>query len=84
MAPKRPVNGAATPPASKPSSSSVTATTTTKTATPVAFTTKSPPQDIILGIWQRYLVQTSQRTKMLDAFMAFLVLVGGVHRLMLS
>ncbi|EAS33596.1 oligosaccharyl transferase subunit Dad1 [Coccidioides immitis RS] len=79
MAPKRPVNGAATPPASKPSSSSVTATTTTKTATPVAFTTKSPPQDIILGIWQRYLVQTSQRTKMLDAFMAFLVLVGGVQ-----
>jgi len=34
------------------------------------------PQDIALGIWQNYLDTTPQRTKLIDTFMAFLVLVG--------
>ncbi|EEP76973.1 hypothetical protein UREG_01822 [Uncinocarpus reesii 1704] len=83
MAPKRPANGSATvsssSSSSKPTTTSVPPSTTAKPSGPIAFTAKSPPQEIILGVWQRYLVQTSQRTKLLDAFMAFLVLVGAVQ-----
>jgi hypothetical protein len=34
------------------------------------------PQEIALGIWQKYLDTTPQRTKLIDAFMSFLVVVG--------
>jgi hypothetical protein len=34
------------------------------------------PQEIALGIWQNYLDTTPQRTKLIDVFMAFLVVVG--------
>jgi oligosaccharyltransferase complex subunit epsilon len=34
------------------------------------------PAEIALGIWQRYLDTTPQRTKLIDVFMAFLVTVG--------
>jgi hypothetical protein len=34
------------------------------------------PQEIALGIWQKYLDTTPQRTKLVDAFMSFLVVVG--------
>jgi oligosaccharyltransferase complex subunit epsilon len=34
------------------------------------------PQKIALGIWQNYLDTTPQRTKLIDVFMAFLVVVG--------
>jgi oligosaccharyltransferase complex subunit epsilon len=34
------------------------------------------PQEIALGIWQNYLDITPQRTKLIDVFMAFLVVVG--------
>ncbi|WEW58871.1 oligosaccharyltransferase complex subunit epsilon [Emydomyces testavorans] len=88
MAPKRPANGVAASSSTKSSSSSTpssssaaqaAAATTSAKSTPIAFTAKSPPQDIILGIWQRYLAQTSQRTKLLDVFMGFLVVVGVVQ-----
>jgi len=34
------------------------------------------PQEIALGIWQNYLDTTPQRTKLIDVFMVFLVVVG--------
>jgi len=34
------------------------------------------PQEIALGIWQNYLDTTPQRTKLIDVFMSFLVVVG--------
>ncbi|KAI9053737.1 hypothetical protein LZ554_002688 [Drepanopeziza brunnea f. sp. 'monogermtubi'] len=34
------------------------------------------PQDVAYGIWKSYLAQTPQRTKLIDAFMGFLVVVG--------
>jgi oligosaccharyltransferase complex subunit epsilon len=37
------------------------------------------PQQIALGIWQNYLNTTPQRTKLIDVFMAFLVVVGGLQ-----
>lgn len=37
------------------------------------------PQQIALGIWQNYLDTTPQRTKLIDVFMAFLVVVGGLQ-----
>lgn len=33
-------------------------------------------QEIALGVWNKYVDTTPQRTKLLDAFMAFLVVVG--------
>ncbi|KKA17794.1 Oligosaccharyl transferase subunit Dad1 [Rasamsonia emersonii CBS 393.64] len=88
MAPKR---QAATSPSSS-SGSSTPATTTTATTTttttssssssssgPVSLSPNSPPQVIIQHIWQRYIQQTPPRTFLLDAFMAFLVVVGAVQ-----
>ncbi|KAE8442296.1 hypothetical protein EG329_003496 [Mollisiaceae sp. DMI_Dod_QoI] len=34
------------------------------------------PQEVALGIWQNYLDTTPQRTKLIDSFMGFLVVVG--------
>ena len=60
-------------------------TTSTISSTPVpnkpsydakAKNANKSPQDIALGIWQSYLDTTPQRTKLIDTFMAFLVLVG--------
>lgn len=38
-----------------------------------------PPQDVLAGIWERYVSGTPQRVKLLDTFMAFLVLVGALQ-----
>ncbi|RDL34753.1 Dolichyl-diphosphooligosaccharide--protein glycosyltransferase subunit OST2 [Venustampulla echinocandica] len=75
MAPKR---------NARDSTPSSTATITT-TATPVPVPTPSKSslknnhqsmQEIAVGIWQNYLDKTPQRTKLIDTFMAFLVVVG--------
>lgn len=34
------------------------------------------PQEVAVAIWQNYLDKTPQRTKLIDVFMAFLVVVG--------
>lgn len=34
------------------------------------------PQEVALGIWQNYLDTTPQRTKLIDVFMGFLIVVG--------
>ena len=36
-------------------------------------------QEILTGIWNRYVDDTPQRTKLIDVFMAFLVVVGGLQ-----
>lgn len=81
MAPKR--TNARDPP---PSITSTTqSSTTASSSTPPA--TKSSPkskdnqtaQEIALGVWNNYLDTTPQRTKLIDVFMAFLVVVGGLQ-----
>lgn len=39
----------------------------------------APAKDIILNIWDNYITNTPQRTLLLDIFMAFLVVVGGIQ-----
>ena len=36
-------------------------------------------QDVLQDLWERYRARTAQRTKLLDLFMAFLVVVGGLQ-----
>ncbi|KAJ4408969.1 oligosaccharyltransferase complex subunit epsilon [Didymella pomorum] len=36
-------------------------------------------QDILQGVWKRYVEKTPQRTKLLDSFMLFLVVVGALQ-----
>lgn len=81
MAPKR--NNArdvAQSPVTNPQT--VTAAAAPAPATPAKASTKTTQnqnlnvQEIGLGIWQNYLDTTPQRTKLIDAFMAFLVVVG--------
>lgn len=36
-------------------------------------------QDILQEVWNRYVEKTTQRTKLLDSFMAFLVVVGALQ-----
>ncbi|KAH8602561.1 DAD family-domain-containing protein [Bisporella sp. PMI_857] len=60
---------------------SSTTTTTTVPPAPVLknyskSTSNKSAQDVALGIWQNYLDTTPQRTKLIDVFMSFLVLVG--------
>ncbi|KAF7597109.1 oligosaccharyltransferase complex subunit epsilon [Aspergillus hancockii] len=46
---------------------------------PKTLATNSSVYDIAHHVWQQYLATTPQRTILLDAFMAFLVLVGGIQ-----
>ncbi|KAL1970705.1 hypothetical protein VTN77DRAFT_4349 [Rasamsonia byssochlamydoides] len=85
MAPKRQA-AASTAVSSSASSGTSTPVTTTSssnsnsnTTAPVTLSPNSPPGVIIKHIWQRYLSQTPQRTFLLDAFMAFLVVVGVIQ-----
>src|SRR3954470_4621232 len=64
-----------------PSSTGTTQSSTTSAGS-VPVVSKSRPnsnqsaQEIAIGIWQSYLDKTPQRTKLIDAFMGFLVVVG--------
>ncbi|KAJ8110455.1 hypothetical protein ONZ43_g5864 [Nemania bipapillata] len=64
MAPKKPATAAG------PASSSATSTSTSSTR---------QLDKIALNIVQHYQKTTPQRTKLLDTFMAFLVIVGGIQ-----
>jgi oligosaccharyltransferase complex subunit epsilon len=90
MAPKRSQAREPTPSATGTAQSSTTSGTSIPSRTaafPVAPSTKSSvkftanqsPQDIALGIWKTYLDTTPQRTKLIDVFMAFLVVVGALQ-----
>ena len=70
MAPKRS--------AREPTPSSTVTTQISSTAVPTTSKKagNQSPQEIALGIWQNYLDTTPQRTKLIDVFMGFLVVVG--------
>ncbi|KAI1279046.1 defender against death DAD protein [Xylaria sp. FL0933] len=75
MAPKKPATATATGPATTSTSTSSTSTlSSTKTSS-----SSSQIDKIALNILQHYQKTTPQRTKLIDAFMAFLVIVGGLQ-----
>ncbi|KAG9233243.1 putative Dolichyl-diphosphooligosaccharide--protein glycosyltransferase subunit DAD1 [Amylocarpus encephaloides] len=73
MAPKRTTASASRE--ATPSSSSTTTIPTTPSRTVVSKGSQSPAQ-IAAGIWENYQDKTPQRTKLVDVFLAFLVVVG--------
>lgn len=64
--------GAAAAPAS-------TAPKATLSSGPKTLTANASVYDIAYHVWQQYLGTTSQRTMLLDVFMAFLILVGAIQ-----
>lgn len=74
MAPKR---NPSSQPTSAPARSAQSFKTTTSTSSPSKSTQSA--QDILLGAWDNYLQRTPQRVKLMDVFMAFLVVVGGLQ-----
>ncbi|KAF2186865.1 defender against death DAD protein [Zopfia rhizophila CBS 207.26] len=58
-----------------PSTPSAPSSTPPK-STPSKPHNASDAQDIVLGVWNKYQEKTPQRVKLLDCFMAFLVVVG--------
>jgi DAD family len=83
MAPKKPSSSATTPPPkSAPSHTKALSSTTPSTPSSKpssSLSNKSSPQDVALHVWNQYLQNTPSRTLLLDLFMAFLVLVGGIQ-----
>ncbi|KAJ9624930.1 oligosaccharyltransferase complex subunit epsilon [Taxawa tesnikishii (nom. ined.)] len=43
---------------------------------PTSLRNAQDAQEILVGIWNRYVEETPQRVKLMDVFMAFLVVVG--------
>ncbi|KAJ5085891.1 hypothetical protein N7532_010662 [Penicillium argentinense] len=60
-------------------SAATPATTAPLSSGPATLKTNASPAEIAQHVWQQYLATTPQRTMLLDAFMAFLVLVGGLQ-----
>ncbi|KAL1880809.1 hypothetical protein VTK73DRAFT_4979 [Phialemonium thermophilum] len=88
MAPKRANARDATPSAPPQTGASSTTASTTSSAAPTTAaaprlhkgTTSPPTWDQVVGnIVNRYLETTPQRTKLIDVFMAFLVVVGALQ-----
>lgn len=75
MAPKK---NAAASPAPTPQSNIKPSQLSSASKTPTTSTPRNAndAQQILLGIYNNYLDQTPQRVKLIDAFMAFLVVVG--------
>ena len=67
-----------------PSAAATTQASTTAAGSVPSLPTKASlkakdnqsPQEVALGIWKNYLDTTPQRTKLIDVFMTFLVVVG--------
>ncbi|TAQ89823.1 hypothetical protein B7494_g1877 [Chlorociboria aeruginascens] len=78
MAPKRNAKEPTPSSAGTTQSSSTSANSVPPTPSKAAIKAgnNQSPQQIALGIWQNYLDTTPQRTKLIDAFMSFLVAVG--------
>lgn len=81
MAPKRSAreptpSSTSTTQTSIASAGSVPAPTPSKASLKPSSSNNQSPQEIALGIWQNYLEKTPQRTKLIDVFMSFLVVVG--------
>ncbi|KAF1840605.1 defender against death DAD protein [Cucurbitaria berberidis CBS 394.84] len=70
------------PPKQRVQSSGTAPTASTPTAarsTRSSASTNADAQDIVHGVWSKYIQKTPQRTKLLDTFMAFLVGVGALQ-----
>ncbi|KAF2281307.1 defender against death DAD protein [Westerdykella ornata] len=81
MAPKHRSPASTTPTPSSASHSSPTSTTPSSSKSSSSSKPNTPThtldaQQIITSIWRKYLSQTPQRVKLLDAFMGFLVVVA--------
>ncbi|KAL9086192.1 MAG: hypothetical protein Q9165_007257 [Trypethelium subeluteriae] len=88
MAPKNRTSAAAVSPAaaapqhatssaaSQPTKSSSSSSTTSSTSGGKSLRSAQNAQEILLGVWQNYLDQTPMRVKLIDIFMAFLVING--------
>ena len=80
MAPKRstanPSSSTSTP-SKTPSTSTIPSSTSSSSST--TLSSKSSPQEIAVHVYRSYLRNTPSRTKLLDVFMAWLVVVGGVQ-----
>ncbi|OAL34729.1 hypothetical protein AYO20_05924 [Fonsecaea nubica] len=79
-----PVGGAAKPPAAashtiKPSGSITSNPAPIKPLQSSTLSPRSSPQEIIIHVWNKYLQDTPSRTMLLDVFMAWLVVVGGLQ-----
>ncbi|KAL4881246.1 DAD family-domain-containing protein [Aspergillus karnatakaensis] len=74
-----PTKRAAAPPSSAPAATPAASTPATLSSGPKTLSTNASVSDIAVHVWKQYLNTTPQRTLLLDAFMAFLVLVGGVQ-----
>ncbi|KAF2013367.1 defender against death DAD protein [Aaosphaeria arxii CBS 175.79] len=66
-------------PATTPSTTAPTTTTASTPAKSSKSGSSSAPQDILTGIWNNYVNKTPSRVKLLDTFMAFLVVVGALQ-----
>jgi hypothetical protein len=79
MAPKR--NAREPTPSSTATQSSTTAAGSVPAPSKASSksSSKQTPQEIAIGIWHNYLDTTPQRTKLIDVFMAFLVVVGALQ-----
>ncbi|CAP93489.1 Pc16g08190 [Penicillium rubens Wisconsin 54-1255] len=76
MAPKR---HAASTTSAAPSTPTPAPTTPKLSSGPATLKTNASAAEIAGHVWQQYASTTPQRTLLLDAFMAFLVLVGGLQ-----
>ena len=54
-------------------------TSTSKPSSASSSSSNQSAQEILLGSWNNYLNTTPQRVKLIDVFMAFLVVVGGLQ-----
>lgn len=85
MAPKKSHNTAAaaaatfSPATKTTTTTTITSNTSTSTTTSTSKTSSSQVDKIALNVLQHYQKNTPQRTKLIDAFMAFLVIVGGLQ-----
>lgn len=70
--PSHGVTSASATPTKRPFSSSKSTNTT-------SLRNAQDAQDVLLGVWNRYVEQTPQRVKLIDVFMVFLVVVGALQ-----
>ena len=68
---------ASVPPIPKAPSSATSSSSSKSSSAPTQ--TAQTAQTVLFDLWQRYLNTTPQRVKLIDVFMAFLVVVGGLQ-----
>jgi oligosaccharyltransferase complex subunit epsilon len=76
MARKNPTKQASSTETVQPATSSFTSSTTASSS---SLHKQTEVQKIVQHVWDNYVEKTPQRVKLIDAFMAFLVIVGGLQ-----